>query len=64
MADLQKWDVENPEFWESEGKKIANRNLWIFPACSADLPFGSTGVLSQYRCSTWVSRLKNPNCLH
>jgi len=29
MADLQKWDVEDPGFWESEGKKIANRNLWI-----------------------------------
>jgi len=29
MADLKKWDVEDPEFWESEGKKIANRNLWI-----------------------------------
>ncbi len=29
MSDIQKWDVEDPEFWESEGKKIANRNLWI-----------------------------------
>jgi len=29
MSDIQKWDVENPDFWESEGKKIANRNLWI-----------------------------------
>ncbi len=29
MADLKKWDVEDPKFWESEGKKIANRNLWI-----------------------------------
>ena len=29
MSDIQKWDVENPEFWESEGKKVANRNLWI-----------------------------------
>jgi len=29
MADLQKWDVEDPQFWESEGKKIASRNLWI-----------------------------------
>ncbi|MEH6466486.1 MAG: MFS transporter [Porticoccus sp.] len=29
MSDLQKWDVEDPEFWESEGKKVANRNLWI-----------------------------------
>ena len=29
MADLKKWDVEDPQFWESEGKKIANRNLWI-----------------------------------
>lgn len=27
--DLQKWDVENEQFWESEGKHIANRNLWI-----------------------------------
>lgn len=29
MADLKKWDVEDPEFWESEGKKVAKRNLWI-----------------------------------
>ncbi|WP_461482566.1 MFS transporter [Porticoccus sp.] len=29
MADLQKWDVEDASFWESEGKKIATRNLWI-----------------------------------
>ena len=29
MSDLKKWDVEDPKFWESEGKKIANRNLWI-----------------------------------
>ena len=29
MSDIKKWDVEDPEFWEKEGKKIANRNLWI-----------------------------------
>ena len=29
MADLQRWDPEDEKFWESEGKKIANRNLWI-----------------------------------
>jgi MFS transporter, NNP family, nitrate/nitrite transporter len=29
MTDINKWDVENPEFWEAEGKRIANRNLWI-----------------------------------
>ncbi len=29
MSDIEKWDVEDPKFWESEGKKIANRNLWI-----------------------------------
>ena len=29
MSDINKWDVEDPKFWESEGKKIANRNLWI-----------------------------------
>ena len=26
---LQKWDVENEQFWESEGKSVANRNLWL-----------------------------------
>ncbi len=29
MSDLKKWDVEDTQFWESEGKRIANRNLWI-----------------------------------
>ena len=27
--NLDQWDVENQQFWESQGKKIANRNLWI-----------------------------------
>jgi len=29
MSDLTKWDPEDSQFWESEGKSIANRNLWI-----------------------------------
>jgi len=29
MSDIREWDVENEQFWESKGKKIANRNLWI-----------------------------------
>ncbi|MDI5985146.1 antiporter [Halomonas sp. M4R5S39] len=28
-ADIEHWDVENDDFWEREGKKVANRNLWI-----------------------------------
>jgi NNP family nitrate/nitrite transporter-like MFS transporter len=28
-ADLHEWDPENEQFWESKGKAIANRNLWI-----------------------------------
>ncbi|KPQ03188.1 antiporter [Marinobacter sp. HL-58] len=28
-ADIEHWDVENEEFWEKEGKRIASRNLWI-----------------------------------
>ncbi len=28
-ADIVKWDVEDNAFWESKGKGIANRNLWI-----------------------------------
>ncbi|TYO96683.1 NNP family nitrate/nitrite transporter-like MFS transporter [Geothermobacter ehrlichii] len=27
--NLDKWDVEDEQFWNSQGKKIANRNLWI-----------------------------------
>ncbi len=29
MSDIHKWDPEDSKFWESEGKKIASRNLWI-----------------------------------
>lgn len=28
-VNIQQWDIENPTFWESEGKKTAFRNLWI-----------------------------------
>ncbi len=28
-SKLSRWDPEDEEFWESEGKKTANRNLWI-----------------------------------
>jgi len=27
--NLDKWDVEDNSFWESTGKKIATKNLWI-----------------------------------
>ncbi len=33
MADLKNWDVEDAAFWESKGKGIANRNLWISIPC-------------------------------
>jgi len=29
MANIAKWDVEDTQFWENTGKKVANRNLWI-----------------------------------
>ena len=29
MAKITKWDVEDEAFWAAEGKRIANRNLWI-----------------------------------
>src|SRR3989338_3788004 len=28
-ADIAEWNVEDDAFWESKGKGIANRNLWI-----------------------------------
>ena len=27
--NLNKWDVEDEQFWNTEGKRIATRNLWI-----------------------------------
>ncbi|MCH8861146.1 MAG: antiporter [Proteobacteria bacterium] len=34
MAEnLTKWDPENEEFWETTGKHIAQRNLWISIPC-------------------------------
>ncbi|MEJ1402987.1 MAG: MFS transporter [Candidatus Sedimenticola sp. (ex Thyasira tokunagai)] len=29
MADIKTWNPEDSNFWESTGKSIANRNLWI-----------------------------------
>ena len=29
MTDVTKWDTEDRTFWNSTGKRIANRNLWI-----------------------------------
>ncbi|MEH6472473.1 MAG: antiporter [Halopseudomonas sp.] len=29
MSNIKDWEVEDPKFWEREGKQIANRNLWI-----------------------------------
>ncbi|MCP4093299.1 MAG: NarK/NasA family nitrate transporter [Planctomycetes bacterium] len=29
MSNIEKWDVEDSAFWESTGKKVATRNLWI-----------------------------------
>ncbi len=29
MSDIKEWNPEDSRFWESTGKKIANRNLWI-----------------------------------
>jgi len=28
-ANIEKWEVEDESFWETTGKSIANRNLWI-----------------------------------
>lgn len=30
---LEKWDVENAQFWDRTGKRIAYRNLWISIPC-------------------------------
>lgn len=30
---IKQWDVEDKQFWENTGKKVANRNLWISIPC-------------------------------
>lgn len=32
-VNVKEWNVEDPEFWESTGKRIAYRNLWISIPC-------------------------------
>jgi len=29
MPELAKWEPEDQQFWESEGKRVASRNLWV-----------------------------------
>ncbi|SDW15526.1 antiporter [Marinobacter mobilis] len=29
MTDIKTWEVEDDQFWESSGRRIATRNLWI-----------------------------------
>ncbi len=29
MSRIERWDVEDAGFWESTGKRIAHRNLWV-----------------------------------
>ncbi len=29
MSDIREWNVEDAQFWDSKGKTVANRNLWI-----------------------------------
>jgi len=29
MSDIREWEPENDAFWESKGKSVASRNLWI-----------------------------------
>ncbi|MFV1980869.1 MAG: NarK/NasA family nitrate transporter [Rhodothermia bacterium] len=33
MVNIKEWNVEDSQFWESVGKKIATRNLWISIPC-------------------------------
>ncbi len=32
-AVIQDWQPENEAFWQSHGKRIASRNLWISVFC-------------------------------
>ncbi|MCH8275944.1 MAG: NarK/NasA family nitrate transporter [Bacteroidetes bacterium] len=33
MANIRDWNIEDTPFWESVGKKVATRNLWISVPC-------------------------------
>ena len=44
--DIKIWDPEDEVQWNSEGKKIANRNLWISIPASA-LRLRSVAILER-----------------
>ena len=46
--DILDWDVENEQFWESRGKRIAYRNLWLsIPALLCGFAvWGMWGIIS------------------
>jgi MFS transporter, NNP family, nitrate/nitrite transporter len=47
---IEDWRPEDPEFWETKGRAIARRNLWIsIPACCSPSRCGW--------CGRWWSRL-------
>ena len=50
-VDIADWRPEDEKFWETTGKKIAYRNLWIsVPACCVALRSGACGESSRCRC--------------
>ena len=50
-ADIQDWRPEDEAFWESTGKKVAYRNLWIsVPALLCGFAVWACGESSRCRC--------------
>lgn len=52
---LTRWEPEDPQFWEAQGKVLAWRTLWI-TTFNLTLAFITWFVVSAWSCAypTWV----------
>ena len=45
--DLSNWNPDDQSQWESTGKAIANRNLWISSSCLCNYPLWGLRLYTQ-----------------
>ena len=63
MSNIEKWDVEDQTFWDTTGKRVANRNLWIsIPSSLMGFAIWLMWASSRCRCSIWAFPSSRPNC--
>ncbi len=64
MADIKKWQVEDNDFWQTQGKGIANRNLWLsIPSLSCSFAIWLYCSVISIQILIWVFQSLKRICL-